>query len=128
MHPPRLRVLATTGLLLGCLTIGIMFVCNDHDSNKQMDSTSIDFRSTAAASKVRLPLQSATALDQFKPKNAELADRDRIPLAYGRNGRLFDFEGKTASQFIAQRSAAARIGDMRAAYAGIPGRIRVCSQ
>jgi hypothetical protein len=35
---------------------------------------------------------------------------------YGRNGRTIDFGGKSAADYIAERSAAARTGDMRAAY------------
>lgn len=116
MRPLRPRVLAITGVLSGCLAIGIMFVQSDPDSDTLMDSTSIDARSLAAGPKGRLPLRSVTTLNQAKPTSAENTDRDPVPLAYGRNGRVFDFEGKTAAQFIAQRSAAARMGDMRAAY------------
>jgi hypothetical protein len=39
----------------------------------------------------------------------------RIPL-YGRNGRIVDLQGDDAATYIARRNAAARTGDMRAAY------------
>jgi hypothetical protein len=39
------------------------------------------------------------------------------PAAYGRSGRAVDFGALDAAQFIAQRAGAARVGDMKAAYA-----------
>jgi hypothetical protein len=49
------------------------------------------------------------------PVPANAAAAPRIPL-YGRNGRIVDLQGDDAATYIARRNAAARTGDMRAAY------------
>ncbi|WP_198117134.1 hypothetical protein [Massilia rhizosphaerae] len=49
------------------------------------------------------------------PTRADAAAPARIPL-YGRNGRIVDLQGDDAATYIARRNAAARTGDMRAAY------------
>jgi len=52
------------------------------------------------------------------PVPAERSDFVTAPAVpiYGRNGRAIDFGGKDASAYIDERAAAARSGDLRAAY------------
>ncbi|QJE01079.1 hypothetical protein HH212_14425 [Massilia forsythiae] len=49
------------------------------------------------------------------PARADFVTADAMPI-YGRNGRPVDFGGKDAARYIDERAAAARTGDMRAAY------------
>lgn len=49
------------------------------------------------------------------PARPDFVTADAMPV-YGRNGRPVDFGGKDAARYIDERAAAARTGDMRAAY------------
>jgi hypothetical protein len=49
------------------------------------------------------------------PARADFVAAPRSPL-YGRNGRAVDLHGEDVATYIARRNAAARTGDMRAAY------------
>jgi hypothetical protein len=58
-----------------------------------------------------------------QPDDAAFASGGAV---YGRNGRVIDFGGQTVAQYIAPRLAAARMGDMQAAYA-VYQAISVCA-
>jgi len=49
------------------------------------------------------------------PARADFVAAPAVPL-YGRNGRVVDLQGLDVATFIARRNAAARTGDVRAAY------------
>lgn len=61
--------------------------------------------------------------DQALPDGAPDASSGAV---YGRHGRPIDFGGQTVAQYIAPRIAAARMGDMKAAYA-VYQAIAVCA-
>jgi hypothetical protein len=68
--------------------------------------------STKAADQWFSPGMAAAAPGQQRQDFVQPAHRS----IYGRNGRPVDFGGKDAAQYISERAAAARTGDMRAAY------------